>query len=73
MKTTGACPKCLSADILRVPGDAGVWRGTGNMIGAGSAGVVAVTRLVCCGCGYSEEWVESPDDIRKLREQYGAQ
>ena len=72
MKNTGACPKCQSADILRVPGEAGAWQGTSNLIGTGWSGFALVSRFVCCGCGYLEEWVESPDDIQKLRERYGS-
>lgn len=30
-----------------------------------------VSRYVCLACGFSEDWVESKDDLAKLRKQYG--
>ncbi len=36
---------------------------------AGSA--IKVTRFLCKGCGFSEEWVEAPGDIAKLVDNYG--
>ena len=43
----------------------------GNLVAAGLLSHVVVSRFVCCGCGYSEEWIESADDLQKLRGQYG--
>jgi hypothetical protein len=47
--------------------------GAGNNIPAGQTifSSVKVTRFLCSGCGYSEEWVESPADIERLRKKYG--
>ncbi|HXU29623.1 MAG TPA: hypothetical protein VN851_03510 [Thermoanaerobaculia bacterium] len=72
MKNTGTCPKCASHDLLRVPGTIG-HGGSGNNIQVGwwiYSGVM-VTRLVCGNCGYSEEWIESPADIERLRKKFG--
>ena len=30
---------------------------------------VLVHRYVCCGCGYSEEWIDK-EDIRKPKERF---
>jgi hypothetical protein len=57
--------------VIRIPGSAGAY---GNYISLGMtvlSGVVGVTRFLCSRCGYSEEWVESPADIEKLRKKYG--
>jgi ribosomal protein S27AE len=71
MKTTGKCAKCGSAEVLRIPGQVGAF-GTGNNIPIGKTlfSSVKVTRFLCGQCGYSEEWVESADDLQKLREKY---
>ena len=83
MKNTSACPKCESADIIRVPGtvDTKFWLSPPlyhNRIPLKSWGVtpkktmVVVTRMVCTGCGFSEEWIEDAEDITKLKKTYGS-
>ena len=71
MKKSGKCTKCGLSGILRIPGQTGAF-GSGNNIPAGRTifSSVKVTRYVCDGCGYSEEWVESASDLQKLREKY---
>ena len=70
MKTTHICPKCASADILRIEGSAGAY-GTGNNIQVGltNFSAVLVHRYVCCRCGYSEDWIDR-EDIPKLEKKY---
>ena len=70
MKTTHICPKCASADILRIEGSAGAY-GTGNNIQVGltNLSAVLVHCYVCCRCGYSEEWIDR-EDIPKLEKKY---
>jgi predicted nucleic-acid-binding Zn-ribbon protein len=72
VKTTGTCPKCASRELIRIPGSTGAY-GTGNNIFTGKTifSTVNVTRFLCSTCGYSEEWVESPEDIEKVRKKYG--
>ena len=71
MKATQTCPKCGGHDILRVPGKSGAY-GTGNNIQTGFSifSAVLVHRYVCCGCGYSEEWID-PSDLERLKERFG--
>lgn len=71
MKNSKYCPKCNSLDILRIPGEKGAY-GTGNNISIGITifSAVTVTRYLCCGCGYSEEWIDNKEDIEKLRKRY---
>jgi ribosomal protein S27AE len=71
MKTTGKCVKCGSSDIIRIPGRIRPY-GAGNNIPVGITifSSVKVTRFLCGGCGYSEEWVEAPADIDKVRKRY---
>ena len=71
MKTTGKCTKCASADILKIPGRAGLF-GSGNNIAVGATifSAVKVTRYLCGRCGYCEEWVESASELQKVRDKY---
>jgi hypothetical protein len=71
MRNTRACPKCKSRDIVVVPGGVG---GTyiGNNVHIGFfRSPVGVARHVCCGCGFTEEWVDDLDDREKIRKKYG--
>ncbi len=67
MKRTRLCPKCNSADLLRIEGNVGAY-GVGNniMTGATVFSAVKVHRYVCCSCGFTEEWIDTAD-IEKLR------
>lgn len=70
MKNTKICPKCNSDKIIRIPGETGAY-GVGNNIRVGFLkGTVNVSRYMCCNCGYTEEWIDSKEDIRKLEEKY---
>jgi len=44
--------------------------GSNIMVGATIFSAVKITRFLCGQCGYSEEWVESAADIKKIREKY---
>ena len=67
MKTTRICPKCSSADIVRIDGYAGPY-GTGNHIMTKGTifSAVNVNRYICCECGYTEEWIDK-EDIEKVK------
>jgi predicted RNA-binding Zn-ribbon protein involved in translation (DUF1610 family) len=71
MRNTGACPKCGSRDIVRVPGQVGP-HGAGNNIIVGWTifNSVKVSRYLCCGCGFSEEWIDDPDDREKIKNKF---
>lgn len=72
MKNTGRCSKCQHADILRIEGQAGS-HGAGNNIPVGWTifSAIKVTRFLCTACGFSEEWIESREDIETLVEKFG--
>jgi endogenous inhibitor of DNA gyrase (YacG/DUF329 family) len=73
MRNSKPCPKCQSNDIVRIPGEARPF-GAGNniMIGGTIFRAVKVTRYLCASCGFSEEWIDSSDDITKLKKKYGS-
>ena len=66
-----SCPKCGSSDVIRVPGRAGSY-GTGNNIPYGPIifSYIPITRFVYENCRYTEKWIESGQDILKLRKKY---
>lgn len=66
MKTSSACPKCQSQDIIHVADDAANRIQTGLTV----FGYVPVARYVCASCGFCEEYVESADDIEVLRRKF---
>lgn len=71
MKNSRICTKCQSNDIARIEGKVGAY-GTGNNISTGWTilSAVPVTRYLCLNCGYSEEWVESEEDLEIIRRKY---
>ena len=71
MKQTNVCPKCSSNEIIRIPGQAGAY-GSGNNIPIGKTilSAIKVTRYVCSHCGFSEEWIDNPDDLGKIKEKF---
>ena len=58
---------------MRIEGRSGGYGG-GNDIPAGSLSfrTVKVTRYLCGSCGFSEEWIDAPEDLHKLKEKYGS-
>ena len=58
MKNTKRCPKCGCTDILKVKDTGG---NATNALMLGFMSSVLVPRYVCCGCGYTEEWVDESD------------
>ena len=71
MKNTHTCPKCNSREIMRIEGRSGGYGG-GNDIAADFFRTVKVTRYLCGSCGFSEEWIDAPEDLQKLKEKYGS-
>ena len=69
MKNTKICPKCSSSDIVRIVGKTG-YRDTANVVSSGLLFTASVSRYVCCGCGFSEEWIENEKDLEKLKKKY---
>ncbi|GAA3621454.1 hypothetical protein GCM10022223_42910 [Kineosporia mesophila] len=63
MKNSGTCPKCQGSDLIRVVAP-------GNVITIGLR-AVSITRFICSSCGFTEEWVESRGDLRRLRDKIG--
>jgi hypothetical protein len=70
MRNSKTCTKCRSNDVIRIPGAVGGY-GAGNNIPIRTIfSYVKVTRYLCAACGFSEEWVDAPDDIAKIKKKY---
>lgn len=64
MKNNKICPKCNGNDIVVVSNDGHPDASNGNNILTGMtifSGNVFIKRYICCGCGFSEEWIEQAD------------
>ena len=73
MKQTLCCPKCGAREIVRVPDHPGR-HASGNNIDTTAWTLlwkIPVIRYVCCGCGYVENWVESPEELAEIRRVFG--
>lgn len=67
MKYAKKCPKCGSGDLIRVTNDGFPDSSSkGIMTGITILSNIPVERYICCGCGYTEEWL-SHSSIEKLR------
>ncbi len=69
MKDFKICPKCNFTDILRIPARMPA-SSTENIITVGWMNAVKVTRFVCATCGFTEEWIESLEEVEKLRSRH---
>lgn len=68
LNSSPCCLKCQAAEIIRVPVDqAGALP---TRMGVGVFRWAGATRLVCVICGFTEEWVFSPRDLKKLKTKY---
>ncbi len=64
MRNSKSCPKCGGTNIRRVDGEVGPY-GAGNNIILNMFSSIKVNRYICCGCGFTEEWIDEKD-IEKL-------
>jgi predicted RNA-binding Zn-ribbon protein involved in translation (DUF1610 family) len=70
VKDSGACAKCGSPDVVRVPDEAGAY-GAAQTVRAGNLFQrVQVSRYVCATCGFVEQWIDDADDLRRIADRY---
>jgi predicted nucleic-acid-binding Zn-ribbon protein len=71
MRNSKTCPKCRSTDIVRIEGVIGGFGAGDNiMVGRTIFSSIKVTRYLCGSCGFSEEWIDSADDIAKIKKKF---
>lgn len=68
MKFNYCCPKCQNSEIAIIEG--GAFKG--NIYNTLSFGLstIYLTRYVCTNCGYTENYVDDPKDLQKIKEKY---
>ena len=69
MKNSEVCPKCASREILHVAGqrdETSIVTGVGGFLTS-----VPVARYVCGNCGYLELWIDSLDDLARVKQKFG--
>lgn len=64
MKNTGKCPKCTSKDIILIPDAKNFY---GGAISRGLIANTAIQRYVCFSCGFTEEWINNEEELKKLK------
>lgn len=68
MRHSKQCPKCGNRDIIEVSNDGYPEMSyKGIMTGISILSNVVLHRYICCGCGYTEEWINK-GSIQKIRE-----
>lgn len=65
------CPKCRSRDIVRIPDDIQPPAMLSGAKPPSSFKTIKFTRYCCANCGFIEEWVDEPEDLKDLLKQYG--
>ena len=72
MRYSNTCPKCKSRTVVRIQ-DNGRYANGNNIYTTTRTlfGRIPVIRYVCCSCGYVEEWVETPEELEKIRKTFG--
>ena len=69
MKNTKVCPKCCGNDIVKIEGSVQLYGG-GNHIDVSWTSSVLVNRYLCCNCGVLEEWIDTKEDVAKVKKKY---
>ena len=59
------CPKCRSHDIVRLPD---TLKPPAMLT---SFKTIKTTRYCCANCGFTEVWVDNPDDLKDLLKKFG--
>ena len=68
MKNTHTCPKCQSGEILQLVGSGLDGFGGDYVVVSKWTNIdrVPITRYICAGCGFSEQWIDSAEDLAKI-------
>jgi hypothetical protein len=73
MRNSKTCPKCRSTDVIRIPGRYSRYSpGINIIVGWTNLSAIQVTRYLCASCGFIEAWVDSSDDIAKIKKKYAS-
>ena len=65
------CPKCRSQEIIRLPGNIEPPAMFSGAKPPSSFKSINVTHYCCANCGFTETWVDNPEDLKVLLKKYG--
>jgi len=65
------CPKCHTHEIVRIPGRIEPPSTLGGSKSPSAFKTIHTTQYCCANCGYSEVWVDNPDDLKALLKKFG--
>ena len=65
------CLKCRSHEIVRLPGDIQPPAMLSGAKPPSSFKTIKYTQYCCANCGFTEKWVDNPDDLKDLLKHYG--
>lgn len=65
------CPKCRSKTIVRLPGDITLPPTVSGGKSPASVKTIKTTHYCCAHCGFTEVWVDNPDDLKDLLKKFG--
>ena len=70
MKLTNQCPKCNSPDIVKESKENNQFYANYVYVKKNWATYITLSRYICLHCGYTEEWVDSPEELDKIEKKY---
>ena len=65
------CPKCRSKELVRLPGDLEPPTMLSGAKPPSTFKTIKVTRFCCTNCGYTEVWVDNPEDLKDILKKFG--
>lgn len=69
MKFSNKCPKCESPDIVKESKQTNMHYNNYVSVKKNWASFISLTRYICLHCGYTEEWVDDPQDLEKIEKK----
>ena len=69
MKFTHKCPKCESADIVKESKKNNPYYTNYVYVKKNWATYITLARYICLRCGYTEEWVDTQEELDKIEKK----
>ncbi|HEY1014042.1 MAG TPA: hypothetical protein VGE07_15120 [Herpetosiphonaceae bacterium] len=66
---TGTCPQCQGTAVHVIDGS--TLTGA-NRIPVSAFGHASLNRYICADCGFTQEWMEDPEDRRRIAKKWPA-
>ena len=69
MKFSNQCPKCESSNLVKESKKSNPYYTNYVYVKKNWASYISLTRYICLHCGYTEEWVDKPDELEKIEKK----